>query len=137
MSTKTALTIVIFFLLTGCGVHNQLNITNSKTFQSISKNKYSPHSKKVYVTRHNLPDTVQYEVLGTLEVGKVLYGTSDDALQSIADMARKIGADGVIRIQTWTQTSPLNLFTPHGSGTAIKLKNPEDFDWSTLPGFWK
>lgn len=137
MSRSIVFAIIITLVLAGCSAHNPFIIKNTDEVQNISEHTYPPHSKPVYVTEYKIPATVQYETLGKIEVGKVWYGSSDNVLQSMADRAREIGADGVVEIRTWFQPSGWSWSAPHGSGTAIKLKNPDDFDWSTLPGFWK
>ena len=137
MMKTVLLAIIVTFVLVGCSAHNPFILKNTAELQNISKTKYPAHSRKIFVTEYNLPQTVKYEILGTIEVGKIWYGSSNNVMQSMADRAREIGADGVVEVQTWFQPSGWSWSAPHGSGIAVKIKEPEDFDWSALNGWWK
>ncbi len=137
MYLKNAMVAMIFVILAGCSVHSPLNIKSKTELRNVTGAGYPPHSRRIFVTRSSLPETVQYEVLGIVEVGKVWYGSTDEVLQSIADGAREKGADGVVEVKTWFQVSGWSWAAPHGSGIAVKIINPVDFDWSALEGSWK
>jgi hypothetical protein len=85
----------------------------------------------------SLPASAKYEVLAELEVGKIWYGSSGNVLQSLADGARKLGADAVIEVKTWHQPSGFSWAAPHGSGKAIKILDSPSVDFASLPGEWK
>lgn len=84
-----------------------------------------------------MPSSAKYEIIASLEVGKVWYGTSDNALEALADGARKIGADAVVEVETWHQPTFGSWAAPHGSGEAVKITEPESIDFSNLSGDWK
>ena len=128
---------VIVAGLTGCSAHNPFIIKNTTDVDQLSATKYAPHSNRVYVTSASLPETAKYEVLGQIEVGKVWYGSSDNVLQSLADGARKLGADAVVEVKTWHQPSGWSWAAPHGSGKAVKITEPASVDFSNLGGDWK
>jgi len=128
---------VIVAGLTGCSAHNPFIIKNTTDVNQLSATKYAPHSNRVYVTSASLPETAKYEVLGQIEVGKVWYGSSDNVLQSLADGARKLGADAVVEVKTWHQPSGWSWAAPHGSGKAVKITEPTSVDFSNLGGDWK
>jgi uncharacterized protein YbjQ (UPF0145 family) len=88
------------------------------------------------VTRASLPATAKYEVLGQLEVGKVWYGSSRNVLKSLADGARKLGADAVVEVKTWRQPSGWSWAAPHGSGMVVKITEPGSVEFSILGGDW-
>jgi len=128
---------IMMGLLTGCSAHNPFIVKNTTDINQVGTAKYPPHSNRVYVTIANLPTTIKYEVLGSLEVGKVWYGSSDDVLQSLADGARNLGADAVVEVKTWHQPSGWSWAAPHGSGTAVKITEQTSEDLSNLKGDWK
>jgi uncharacterized protein YbjQ (UPF0145 family) len=128
---------LLIVVLVGCSAHNPFIITNTTDVNQLSTSKYEPHNNRIYVTSANAPATAKYEVLGQVEVGKVWYGSSQDVLQSLADAARKLGADAVVEVQTWLQPSGWSWAAPHGSGKAIKITEPASVDFSILEGEWK
>jgi hypothetical protein len=139
MDTKnTAIALTLLLGLGGCSAHSPMIMTSTTDVKPTTASaKYSPHSNKVFVTSGNLPTTVKYEDLGQLDVGKVWYGDSDNALEALADGARKLGADAVIEVKTWHQPSGWSWAAPHGAGKAVKITQPEKFDFNGLTGDWK
>ena len=136
-SKQIACGFVIVVGLTGCSAHNPLIVKNTTDVKQLSSTRYAPHSNRVYVTSASLPTTVEYEILGQLEVGKVWYGSSGNVLESLADGARKLGADAVVDVQTWHQPSGWSWAAPHGSGRAVKIIEPASVDFPSLGGDWK
>jgi len=127
----------IAVMLSGCSAHNPFIVKDTTDTALISQTKYAPHNNPVYVTEASLPSQAKYEVLAQLEVGKIWYGSSNDVLQSLADGARKIGADAVIEVKTWHQPSGWSWYAPHGSGKAIIVTEPNSVDFGSLIGAWK
>ncbi len=125
--------------LAGCSApaHSPFIIKSTTDVNQLGATKYPPHSNRVFVTSASLPATTSYEVLGSLEVGKVWYGSSKKVLQSLADGARKLGADAVVEVKTWKQASGWSWAAPHGSGKAVKITEPASVDFSNLEGDWK
>ena len=129
--------LLILVGVVGCSAHNPFIITNTTDINLQETPQYSEHNNRVYVTTASLPGTVKYEVLANLEIGKVWYGSSKNVLQSLADGARKVGADAVVDVKTWHQPSGWSWAAPHGSGKAIKIIKFDNFDLTTLIGEWK
>ena len=77
-----------------------------------------------------------FEIIASIEVGKVWYGSSKHILSSMAVRAREIGADAVIEVKTWRQPSGWSWAAPHGSGKAIKILDPSSIDLSNFKGEW-
>jgi len=123
------LSLIIAFVLSGCSAHNPFIVSNTTDTKSVSTTKYPPHTNKVYVTENSLPASMKYEILESIEVGKVWYGSSDNVKKSMADRAREIGANAVIEIKTWHQPSGFSWAAPHGSGKAVRMSQP---DFETL-----
>ncbi|MDX2300228.1 MAG: hypothetical protein NW204_10930 [Xanthomonadaceae bacterium] len=121
----------------GCSAHSPFILKSTTDVKQASATTYESHSNRIYVTRAALPPTAKYEVLGDLEVGKVWYGSSGKVLVSLADGARKLGADAVVEVKTWHQPSGWSWAAPHGSGKAIKITEPTSVDLASLEGEWK
>ena len=128
---------LIVILLSSCSAHNPFIVKNTTDTVTISQTRYTPHNNPVYVTTNALPASAKYEVLAKLDVGKVWYGSSKNVLQSLADGARKMGADAVIEVSTWYQPAGWSWAAPHGSGKAIKVIDPASVNFDSLQGEWK
>lgn len=137
MKFKFVFSVIIILGLVGCSAHSPFIIKNTTDINQRSVVKYPPHGNRVFVTKESLPPSVKYEVLGQLEVGKVWYGSSNKVLQSLADGARKLGADAVVDVKTWYQPSGWSWAAPHGSGKAVKIIDPASADFSRFRGEWK
>ena len=129
--------LIIALGLSSCSAHNPLIIKNTTNINQVGATQYPPHRNRVFVTSASLPITAPYEALGTLEVGKVWYGSSDNVLQSLADGARELGADAVVDVKTWYQPSGWSWAAPHGSGKAVKITKSTSTDLSNLEGDWR
>jgi hypothetical protein len=132
-SKQIAWAFVIAAGLTGCYSHSPRIFETTTDVEQISTSTYPPHTNRVYLTSVS-PPAVKYEVLGLLDVW---YGTSDSVLQSLADAARNLGADAVVEVRTWNPPEGWSTWAPHGSGKAVKIKEPSSVDFSSLGGEWK
>lgn len=124
-------------LLGACSAHSPFIAKNMTDVTPAEEGKYPPHTNRVFVTSASLPATVQHEVLGTVDVGKAWYGSSEKVHEPLADGARKLGADAVVEVKSWFQPSGWAWAAPHGSGKAVKITDPANFDFTTLAGEWK
>jgi hypothetical protein len=102
----------------------------------VSEAKFPPHSDQVFFTEGSLPPNVEFELISTIDVGKVWYGTSKSAYKSMAERARQLGANAVIQVKTWHQPSGYSWSAPHGSGQAIHIDDMRQLDALDLPGSW-
>ena len=128
--------VTALLLLMSCSAHNPFIITNTTQAENVSNNKYAPHTNKVFITSESLPTTANFEIIASIEVGKVWYGSTKNISSSMAVRAREIGADAVIEVETWRQPSGWSWAAPHGSGKAIKILDPASIDLSKLQGEW-
>lgn len=137
MSSKTlACTLAIALLaVAGCAAHSPmiLHDTVDSTPSGAAVAGAAPHSRQVLVTETGLPAGVPYQVLETVQVGTVWYGGDEKVDKQMADRARAIGADAVINVKHWRQPSGFSWAAPHGSGEAVKLRNPAALT-SAAPG---
>ncbi len=133
--------LIAYYMLSGCSSspHSAVLADDVTEVHQVSATKYASHNNRVYVTKANLPATAKYDVLGQIEVGKVgaVFESMDSVLQSMADSARKLGADAVVDVKTWRQPSFGSWFAPHGSGKAVKIIEKSSVDFSNLKGDWR
>ena len=89
----------------------------------ISQNKYPAHNDKVFITGQPLPAGVEFELISTIDVRTIWYGSSTSALVSMADRARELGANGIIQSKARRQPSGWSWSAPHGSGQAVRVND--------------
>ena len=123
-------------LLSACSAHNPLIITNTTQSSPVSQSKYSAHAEKVFITGQSLPSSVAFDLISTIDVGKVWYGSSEDAYTSMADRARELGANAIIQAKTWHQPSGFSWAAPHGSGQAVRISDIKVLDSLGIKGSW-
>jgi hypothetical protein len=100
---------------------------------AVSSQKYPAHTNPVLVVEGPLPDSIEYEVIATIDIGKIWYSGSDGLLAEMAIKAKQLGADAVINVNRWRQPSGFAWAAPHGKGQAVKiLKKPANMDLSSL-----
>jgi hypothetical protein len=103
----------------------------------VGQTEYSPHQDKAFVTEQALPADVEFDLIGTIDVGKVWYGSSDNVLTSMAHRARELGANAVIETKTWHQPSGFSWAAPHGSGQAVHVKDVSMLAARGVSGNWQ
>lgn len=122
-------------LLCGCSAHSAFIAQDTTDTAQIGKTAYSAHENKVFVSTDSISDKTAFTTIAKIDVGKIWYGSTDNVRESMAIRAREIGANAVIKVETWRQPSGWSWAAPHGSGLAIKVNDP-DFDFSKLKGDW-
>ena len=145
MTKKTPLTKVlgylsffaVVFLLTGCSAHSPFILVPTMDTDYRSATKYPSHDNKVFLTKESLLPGTEFEVIASIEVGKVWYGSPRGVYKTMADRARKLGADAVIEISTWHQPAGFSWAAPQGSGKVIKLIDRSSVDFSGIEGQWQ
>ena len=118
----------------GCKAHSPVILKPTTDFYAErGASKYPPHNNKVFITQQELPaDSV--EVLGRIEHGRVWYGSWKNIRGPMADEGRKMGADAVMNVRAWKQPSGWSWASPHGTGVAVKIKDPDRLDLSKFDG---
>ena len=111
----TILAVVLSLSLSAC--------SGTTKSSPVSHSKYPSHNDKVFITGGSLPADLEFELISTIEVGEIWYGSSTSVLVSMADRARELGANGIIRSKTWKQPSGWSWAAPHGSGQAVRVKD--------------
>lgn len=127
---------MLALLVSACSAHNPFIVSNKTVSAPVSEAKFSPHSDKVFFTKQPLPLSVKFELISTIDVGKVWYGSSKSVYESMAERARQLGANAVVQVKTWHQPSGYSWSAPHGSGQAIHVDDIDQLDALNLQGSW-
>lgn len=122
--------------LYSCSAHNPFILTNTTQSSPVSRNKYPAHNDRVFITEESLPSSVEFDLVSTIDVGKIWYGSSENVLTSMADRARELGANAIIQAKTWHQPSGFSWAAPHGSGQAVRIGDNELLDSLNIKGSW-
>ena len=134
-SRSIVATLLCLFLST-CSAHSPFIITNTTDSSTVSQNKYPAHSDKVFITTQSLPSSVEFELISTIDVGRIWYGSSANVYTSMADRARELGANAIIQAKTWRQPSGFSWAAPHGSGQAVRIKDIKGLEALGINGAW-
>jgi uncharacterized protein YbjQ (UPF0145 family) len=78
--------------------------------------------------RSPLPAGVKGKALAALNSSKRTYGSVSELIPLMANDARNIGADAIINLNTGQKMGAFAWARPVGTGTAVKLENPESFN---------
>ena len=123
-------------MLSACAAHSPMIVKNTTDSVPLSQTKYPPHHDTVFVTEQPLPSNIAFDVVATIDVGKVWYGSSKNVLVSMADRARELGANAVIDVKTWHQPSGFSWAAPHGSGQAVHVTSLDSLKSAGVAGTW-
>ncbi|MDO8290592.1 MAG: hypothetical protein Q7T44_15365 [Parvibaculum sp.] len=134
-----ALGLVLTFIagIAGCSSpHSPVSTKRYEVTPVAPSQTYAAHTNKIWVTEADLPANVKYEVIQKIDVGSKWYGDVERLNPHFAKLARKAGADAVIRVTTWHSPSGFSWAAPQGQGYAVKIISPKDFDLTSLAGGW-
>jgi len=95
---------------------------------------YPAHNRPIRLVLGDLPPGTPYEVLGKVKAIEEYYDGSAAVETKIANDARQIGADAIIKTKIWFSPRPLAWVAPHAEGLAVKLQQPDSLDFEKLPG---
>ena len=130
------LAVAFSLFLSACSAHSPFIITNTTDSSLVGTTSFAPNQGRVFVTEQTLPPEIEFTLIGTIDVGKIWYGASKNALDSMADKARELGANAIIQARTWHQPSGFSLSAPHGSGKAVWIKDISALSSSGVTGEW-
>ena len=118
--------------LAACSAHSPM-ILKTTTDVSLVTQQHPAHSNPVLMLEGPLPADVEYDIIATIDVGRVWYSGSDGILVEMANRARRLGADAVINVKRWRQPSGFAWAAPHGQGQAVKVRSKDKpLDLSSL-----
>lgn len=84
---------------------------------------------KVVVSPAALPANVEHKVIGTVNAESTFgYAGVETLYPTLAEEARKMGANGVINVIGGRKVTFTSWSAAHASGTAVKVENPADLD---------
>ena len=127
---------VLALLVSACSAHNPFIVSNKTVTAPVNEAKFPPHSDKVFFTEQPLPPTVNFELISTIDVGKVWYGSGKSVYESMAERARQLGANAVVQVKTWRQPSGYSWSAPHGSGQAVRVDDIHQLEALDPQGSW-
>ena len=125
----------VVLLLGACSAHSPM-IVHSTTDSTPPAAQHAPTNDQIYITAQALPPSVEYETVSRIDYGKPWYGGNDDAYAALAERARELGANAIIQAKTWYQPSGFSWAAPHGSGTAVRIKDMNQLKAANIPGTW-
>ena len=131
MKVFAAAMIAAALIATGCAE----NTTKPASGVSNATGKsYPAHNRKIRIVKGDLPSGVTYEPIAEVKAIKGWYGELRDAEKEIADNARAVGADAIIREKAWHAPRAFTWAAPHAEGLAIKITGNVSLDG--IPGDW-
>jgi hypothetical protein len=123
---------LVLTILAGCAAHSPMILKTTTDVTPVSQ-QYPAHSNPVLILEGPLPADIEYEVIASVDVGRVWYTGADGILVLMAQRARELGADAVINVKRWRQPSGFAWAAPHGQGQAVKIRNKDkSVDLSSL-----
>lgn len=124
-------------LASGCATHSPMRMSNAASVTGKSTTTYAAHTNKVFVTETILDSSIQYELLGQIDIGMTTYSSMEEVLKRLANKARELGADAVVDVHTWRQPSGWAWVAPQGKGQAVRFEDKASVDFSALKGEWR
>lgn len=118
---STLLLVGVAVAFSGCSAHSPMILKNTTDVHPTVSERYQAHSNPVLVVEGPLPADIKYQVIATIDVGKIWYSGSDGILVEMARRGREMGADAVINVKRWRQPSGFAWAAPHGQGQAVKI----------------
>lgn len=112
-------------VLAACSAHSPMILKSTTNVSPAGNAAAVPHTDQVLIIEGPLPAGIEFDAVGTIDIGKVWYTGSDGILVEMAQRARTMGADAVINVKRWRQPSGWAWAAPHGRGEAVKLRNKD------------
>lgn len=135
--TTSIAALVLLTVSAGCAPHSFWNLKSRYDVSDMSGVSVRPSTnRKVFVTTETL-DRGSYDFVAQLDVTRVWYGSKSGALEALADMARKVGADAVIESRVWFKPAGWAWAAPQASGKAVVIKQPERADLNRIKGEYR
>jgi len=124
---KTLITLSTAIILSGCAA-TASSTKHANTSTSL------PYTGPVCLLTSPVAPDVKHSPIGEIEASKQWYGGTDELLPLIADEARKLGANTVIRVKVGQRIGGLAWARPVGSGQAIKIEDFKAFNCQSSGG---
>lgn len=129
-------------LLTDCStnpdaqsrVHSMWLLTSSAQTRPLNTAVHPAYHGPIFLTESDPPNGPSAEQIAIIDAGTVSDQPTETVLITLANEARKAGANAVFRVKIWRQGSGFTWNAPHGSGTAVNLVDTNVI--SGLNGYW-
>jgi len=89
---------------------------------------------KILVTFNKVPTTIDYELIGPIDVYARWFGSNATARALLAERARAMGANAVVETMIWQAPSFPVPAAPHAYGVAVRI--PDIWDIERLADKW-
>ena len=106
------------------------------TSTEMPESRYPPHPGPVFFTKDVPPPGAPLEYLGEIKLKRGTYGSMDPLLDELADHARKLGADGVVRLRTGREAAAFAWAVPYANGLAVRSRGL-DYRRAGMVGEWR
>lgn len=94
----------------------------------------APHKGPVCLLERWLPTGMKYEEIEEVSVKKTWYGTVDAVLPPLADEARELGANVVMRMRSGMKIGAIAWARPYAEGQAVWAPDMTDEQCEKLKG---
>ncbi len=119
---KITAALIAVALLSGCAAVRESDLREHH------ESRIAPHSGPVCLMKAPMPPQVAHEDLGLIESYSRFYGSMDPILDALAEEARSIGANAVVRVNPRHKMGLIAWARPFADGRGIKLANAAEFD---------
>lgn len=117
-SIKTLLIAGVASLMVGCAASSSIPVNSAPA---------TTDKPTVFITKKDLPENVQYEVVGVVKANaRVGYDAPVTLYPMLADEARKLGGNAVINVYSGKTIHLFSWAAPYAGGTAVKIKNVDE-----------
>ncbi|MCB1886276.1 MAG: hypothetical protein KDH20_01605 [Rhodocyclaceae bacterium] len=114
---RHALPAIAAYLLTACSA-----IVSSNPVLDMG----GPWDGPVLITPARIPDGVKFEVVGSIQAeARTGYSGAASLYPLLADEARRIGANAVVRVQDGRSVSGFSWSAPHVTGMAVRVEGAQ------------
>ena len=112
--------IVCALALTGC--------VGTRVGMRVTDKTQPAHTDKVCIIQGPAPSGAKFKPIGFLDAYMHHYGGAEYLLDTMAEEARKLGADGVVGVESGQEFGyfPWRMVRPRAKGHAIKFTEPID-----------
>jgi hypothetical protein len=96
--------------------------------------KLNPNAGQVGMLRSPLPPEIKHKALGKIDSSKRTYGSVSEPIPLMTADTRAIGAGAIVKLNTSQKMGLLAWVSPVGTGTAVKIEDPESFNCLAIGG---
>src|SRR5690349_12137895 len=96
----------------GCSTHNLWNVTARTSAEQLAEGRHPAHTNRVFLTESELPKSVVCMPIAKIDAGTVTTENTERVLILMADKAREVGADAVIKVRVWRKLSGFSRSAP-------------------------